>query len=480
MPTKTPAEIPTEAIAAQQTDYEPLLQLERIHPHPSNPRHHAVADDELIESIRDQGLIHDLVVAPHPDLEGEYRLIDGHRRYDALTRIGHTFASAKIRRDLVDDASQLAAMLATIRRADLTPIEEAEGFDLLSELGWNLERIAAATGRAKSTITARRRLLHLSTKAKNAVEAGQVTIDDALAIAALPEAEQKAVEKDLNTGSFRFTLKQAQERAARQAEVDKQRAAYLAAGIPERDMPKNSSIWILNHADHGMVRLGATFSTEPEDHHGCLAFVDDGTRQYPSLELVCTDPANHDDQLTDAQRKARDAEAAAQAEREQRQQEYSEQRERRRLAGQLRCDAIVGAIKPTAKLDPVLEQIIRLGLPAQILLGDVAYDESFQDLAGVPDEQRWQHYPPNPEYMASFATMTTRQLIRQLAAYLVDTLDGHLEVAAEAFNDADDFDRQLAVDYAALLATVGHERNDVDAEMFAGIAAQSEAEEQAS
>nr|WP_278259536.1 ParB N-terminal domain-containing protein [Nocardioides convexus] len=135
-------------------------------PHPRNPRHNAIADDESMGSIKEQGLLHDLLVAPHPDQPGKAYLVDGHRRYDALTRLGFSLAPVKWRLDLVDEGDQVAAMLGTTRREDLTPLEEAEGFDLLTELGWTAEQISDKTGRSTSTVNARRKATRLKDRAK--------------------------------------------------------------------------------------------------------------------------------------------------------------------------------------------------------------------------------------------------------------------------------------------------------------------------
>lgn len=461
----TPAEIRAEAIAAHQTEYEPLLSLEAIHPHPKNIRHDARADDELVDSIASQGLLEPLLVAPHPDgTEGKYILIAGHRRKDGLERALFTHAPALIRYDLVDEADQVAAMLVENgRRADLTPLEEAEGFDLLSELGWKPDEISTATGRSTSLIKQRRKLTTLRPAARGAVDGHQITIDDALALAALPDQEQKELERHIPTGSFRYELKSAQQRAERRVEVEKARKQYAAAGVPELEMPANSSIWTLTHADHGMVRLGLTFSTDPADHDGCLAFVNDGTRQYPSLELVCTDPGRHDDQLSDAQRAAKAEDDRFQAEREQEAQARRERDEARRIARQLRVDALVAAIKPKAKVDPMLEQLLRLGLVALLDRGELARSAEFHELANVPEALRWApHHRVSTEYLRAVATMTTAQLVRAIAALLLDDVETVLEVAGEVYSEVTDVDRILAQGYLVALADAGHELNDVD------------------
>lgn len=462
--TKTPAEIPAENTAAHSTEYEPLLNLGRIHTHPRNPRHNAVADDELIVSIREQGLIHDLVVAPHPSRSGEFILIDGHRRLDGLTKAGFTFAPAKIRLDLVDEGAQVAAMLATVRREDLTPVEEAEGFDLLSELGWSTEQIAAATGRSKTTVTERRKLTRLPEKAKAAVDVGQVTIDDALRLAKLPVPEQADLERRITSSDFKYELARTETRVKAAKEVDAQAKDYAAQGVPEVPCPKGvQNEYSLTHANHGMTRLAASGFPDLDDHPECAAFVRGGTKQYPGLWLVCTDPTKHDEQLTGVQAENAAHRASEEAEREARLQEWAEKREAERVARQMRCDAIVSAIKPKA-LDPILETLIRLALPDMLTAGYVNYCDIVEELLDVPADQRtdssW--IDVDAPWLNDIAYRTSHELTKSLAALLVSLVESNVSALARGSLEPQPRDPASAADYFALLGAAGHELNTID------------------
>lgn len=433
----TPAAIDSEATAAHRTDYEPLLHLERIHVHPHNPRHDAVADDELIASIRDQGLIHDLVVAPHPEIEGDFILIDGHRRFDGLTRAGYTYAPAKIRLDLVDEADQIAAMLATIRRQDLTPIEEAEGFDLLAELGWTVDQIAAATGRSASTVKARRKLTSLKVTFQEQVAAGQVTLDDAIALASLPEKEQKRLEKTPAT-QMAYEIKRSRARAEQQREVDKDIKHLKSLGATQQELPRGAYYWGLNDAVHGLT----IFPNLPEPlrqdtaHHGCLGWFDDGTAQYPSIKRVCTNVSKHDDEIsahhakiaaerTDeekAQQAERDARAAeAEAEREER----AAQGQARRVAAQMRGDVVLDATRKV-KIPAVLEPILRGALLG--MLDDWPLDEKlFQELARVPADLRWSTWGEDAAFKESIPDLAADALWRTFVAAIVAHTESNID-----------------------------------------------------
>lgn len=459
---KTPAEIPAENVAAHQTAYEPLLSLGSIHSHPANPRHNAVADNELVESIREQGLIHDLVVAPHPEIEGEYILIDGHRRFDALTRNGWTYAPAKIRLDLVDAGDQLAAMLATIRREDLSPVEEAEGFeDLFTVHGWSVERIAAATGRSKTLVTERRKLTRLSKVAKTAADSGQITIDDALRIAKLPTAEQTALEKMVTRGDFRYEIQRTEDRIKAAKAADDSAKQLRAAGVPEVTVPKSvTNEFSLTHADHGVVRLPPTGFPNESDHDGCLAFIVGGTKQYPTIWRVCTDPGKHDAALSEAQKERKAAAAAADAEREQRVQALKEERRSQEIAAQMRCDALLAAIKPKA-LDPMLETLVRHALPDLIRNSELSSD--FQAMVGIPEDQRWAAYEePSAAWLDGVAAASGPALVKILATYMVVSLDTAVGSLASGLIDREPRDLDTVTAYFDALTYAGHELNTLD------------------
>lgn len=280
---------------AQRTGFEPALYLDAIQEHPRNLRHDAIADDAMVQSIREHGLLVPIVVAPVDNRTDRFELIDGHRRMDGLRKAGHTTAPAVIRYDLVDDADQILAMLGTQdHRADLSPIEEAEGYDLLSELGLTVKDIATKTGRSESTITARRKLTTLTAAGQANVHAGQLTLEDALSLAELPAAEQRRLEKWANPADLRHQIRRSHEVQRIRTREAERAKGLRAAGVTEVKWPKNLQHFeALQYDPHGMVRLWQTRLNNESDHEGCLAFtIEPG--EHKRVLLVCTEPANHD------------------------------------------------------------------------------------------------------------------------------------------------------------------------------------------
>lgn len=390
--TATDISEPLDHLAQATAGALAVLPVDQIHPHPKNIRHNAAADDELVESIRAQGLLQPLVVAPIPGTElgnddpgPAYRLIAGHRRLDGIKKAGGDHATVIIRRDLTDEADQVAAMLVENgRRADLTPLEEAEGYGQLRfDFGWKPGAIAKAAGHTVDTVNKRLKLLKLDTKVQKTLDEGQLSIEDAIAISDLPQAEQTKVSRTAGTGSFKWELSKAKERVKKQAATDKLLAQLDAAGVPKRNLPA-AGYWGLNHADHGMTRLSETFSGDRDDHPDCLAYVvkkDDWTG-VTSVEYVCTNVPAHDEQLDEQRRRER--QKAEKAEREAAERETAE-----RIARELRLDAVVGSLKPGAKVDPALVAIIRAVTPFLVAGLDDKALLYYSDLLDIPTEDRW-------------------------------------------------------------------------------------------
>lgn len=138
------------------------ISVENIYPHPENPRKNLGDLSELVESIKKQGVMQNLTVIPGHWLEdggwsdGAYTLIIGHRRCAAAKLAGVTEVPCRIVEDM-SKKDQVSIMLEeNMQRNDLTIYEQAQGFQMMLDLGETEETIAEKTGFSKTTI--RRRL----------------------------------------------------------------------------------------------------------------------------------------------------------------------------------------------------------------------------------------------------------------------------------------------------------------------------------
>ena len=138
------------------------INAKLIHQHPDNPRKDLGDLTELSESIKKKGIMQNLTVVPgHWDEnrahhEEGYTLIIGHRRFAAGKMAGVTMYPCRIVQDMSYN-DQVGTMLEeNMQRIDLTVLEQAEGFQMMLNLGDTEEQIAEKTGFSRTTV--RRRL----------------------------------------------------------------------------------------------------------------------------------------------------------------------------------------------------------------------------------------------------------------------------------------------------------------------------------
>src|SRR6202165_1755508 len=134
--------------------------LDDISPSPLQPRkefgHEAL--QELVDSIRQHGIIQPLIVR---QIDGRYELIAGERRWRAAQELGLNQVPVIVRR--VSDLEVLEiSLIENLQRADLNPIEEAQGYARLAgEFGMRQEDIATKVGRSRAAVANSMRLLDL-------------------------------------------------------------------------------------------------------------------------------------------------------------------------------------------------------------------------------------------------------------------------------------------------------------------------------
>jgi ParB family transcriptional regulator, chromosome partitioning protein len=163
------------------------LPIDRLHPNRFQPRTHFddAAIAELAESIRTQGIIQPLVVAPEGD---GWAIIAGERRWRAARRAGLEAVPVVIR-EVADDRELLElALVENLQRSDLNPVEEAEAYAALQEkFGLSQEEVATRVGKARTTVTNSLRLLRLPDEVLDFLREGRLTAGQARPLLALAD-----------------------------------------------------------------------------------------------------------------------------------------------------------------------------------------------------------------------------------------------------------------------------------------------------
>jgi ParB/RepB/Spo0J family partition protein len=153
------------------------LLLTEIRPNPEQPRRHFDAEEleGLAQSIRENGVIQPVVVYKNGD--GCYHLIDGERRWRAAKLAGLERAPAVVRDCPKADEKNMLAMVANMQRADLTPMEEAQGFQKMVEMGLSITKIAHRLGISYPKVHARLSLLKLESEIQELIKKGVFPTD---------------------------------------------------------------------------------------------------------------------------------------------------------------------------------------------------------------------------------------------------------------------------------------------------------------
>jgi ParB family chromosome partitioning protein len=190
-----------ESQPAERARNQRRVPIEFVRANPRNPRK-LFSDTELAEltdSIRERGIIQPIVVRARGT--DNYEIIAGERRWRAAQRAGlHEVPIVVL--DVTDEEALELAIIENVQRADLNPLEEAMGYQVLAnEFNHSQEDIAKVVGKSRSHIANTLRLLKLPDPVKAYINAGKLSAGHARALIGQPDPEAAAreiVEKGLN------------------------------------------------------------------------------------------------------------------------------------------------------------------------------------------------------------------------------------------------------------------------------------------
>lgn len=168
------------------------IELSKLKTHPKNVRKTYRGIDELAESIKAQGIRQNLTVVKNPEGFGTYWVVIGNRRLKAAIKAGIKTAPCEVVE--MDEKEQLETMLLeNMQRDDLTIYEQAQGFQMVLDLGETEEGLAEKTGFSKTTI---RRRLNIAKLDQEALQEKEAEGEFQLSLSDLYELEKiKSVEK---------------------------------------------------------------------------------------------------------------------------------------------------------------------------------------------------------------------------------------------------------------------------------------------
>lgn len=241
------------------------LPVEQLDPHPNNPRKDLGDLTELTESIKANGVLQNLTVVPkdeswqelakeygeHPTEElrnrlndarnsGQYTVIIGHRRLAAAKLAGLSTVPCVIMQ--MDELEQIRTMaIENMHRSDLTPIEQADSFQMMLDLGDTVQTISANTGFSETTVRNRLKLREYDREKLTAASARGGTLQDYMELQKVKDPERRNKVLDaIGTANFKNELESNLE-AEHRAEMNE----YYIGEISKwaKKFPKKESTW---------------------------------------------------------------------------------------------------------------------------------------------------------------------------------------------------------------------------------------------
>ncbi len=222
------------------------LPVEDLHPNPNNPRRQVGDVADLEASIRSQGIKQPLLVTPtgETDIDGhaQYRVVIGHRRLAAAKQAGLESVPAIIER--MDARREREVMLVeNSQRSDLTPIEEADGYQGLLDLGVGVKEMAEKTGRSDRFVRRRLKIARIPQETRDmASDFSQLSLDQLDKLAEF-ESDPDMQRELARSTDFEWTyrrLVRERDKTKWCGEADK---ALAKAGVRVESFPDGKNYW---------------------------------------------------------------------------------------------------------------------------------------------------------------------------------------------------------------------------------------------
>lgn len=132
---------------------------------------------ELVDSIRENGLLQPIIVRPMGD---RFEVVAGNRRLEACRRLKHRKIKAIVV-EIDDKTAYEVSITENVQRRTLEPLEEAAAFKkYCEEFGWGSQtELAKKIGKSQEFVSHRIKLLELPNQVKNALMNNEITLSSA-------------------------------------------------------------------------------------------------------------------------------------------------------------------------------------------------------------------------------------------------------------------------------------------------------------
>ena len=208
------------------------IPVGELDPNPDQPRRTFSAESisQLADSIREQGVLQPLLVAPAGG--GRYLIIAGERRFRAGREAGLETLPCIVK-DIDVIRQREIALIENLQREDLNPIEAAKGIRaLMDQCGYTQEKVSSRLGKSRPAVANMLRLLQLPDEVTEMVKDGLLTAGHARVLAGVTNPDEqlrlarKAVDEGLNVRQMEQLVKTTGTKAKKKS-VPKQLPAEL-------------------------------------------------------------------------------------------------------------------------------------------------------------------------------------------------------------------------------------------------------------
>lgn len=207
-PTEPPQEPekPTPPVNPGPSGLMMPLPVDKLIPHPDNPRKDLGDLTELADSIKANGIFQNLTVVPVDETYETFTVVIGHRRLAAAKLAGLKEVPCVVAN--MDAKEQVRTMLLeNMQRSDLTVYEQAQGFQMMLDMGDSVEEIAAKSGFSKATVRRRVKMLELDQGTLKAVSERQLSLTDFDELAKIENVNARnACLSEIGTSNFKQSV----------------------------------------------------------------------------------------------------------------------------------------------------------------------------------------------------------------------------------------------------------------------------------
>lgn len=248
------------------------IPVEKIYPHPDNPRKDIGDVTELADSMIENGIMQNLTVVKNINdtksynrlldgsddgvkysdayidhatkhaFEDSYTVIIGHRRLAAAKAIGIAEVPCVIAE--MNYMTQISTMMTeNLQRVDLTLFEQAACFKQMKlDLGMSMNQIVEKTGFSESTVRRRMKLCDLDPDKLQKASMRQISMDDLERLGRIEDVEERnKVLEDIGTVNFDYAYKQALRKQEEEQLRRAWRASLLGRGLTEISYKESST-----------------------------------------------------------------------------------------------------------------------------------------------------------------------------------------------------------------------------------------------